>query len=222
MTTFELTEQHVALLRHAYVEWWGCETGAPAIDCKRPYGNSYVPGDVWEIVHGTASRELTDDEETAMAILHRQTETALQVILATGSFEPGVYEAPRWGDGTGWRRVSADAERAATGEQIPVTVASDTDESDMQHITLHDADRNAKVRFTGRKIAVHYGEYTTRTVYLTKKNKLAVHTADEDFNVYDSFDDLANDSDPDSADDDAFVAAVAAALGQPHVIDLDI
>ena len=36
---FELLEDHITLLQNAYLEWdEGC-TGAPAIDCKRPYGN---------------------------------------------------------------------------------------------------------------------------------------------------------------------------------------
>ena len=46
MNTFELTENHIKLLRNAYVSWDDCETGAPAIDPKRPYGNKYIAQDI--------------------------------------------------------------------------------------------------------------------------------------------------------------------------------
>lgn len=45
-TRFALTDQHLTLLRSAYVRWEDCEFGAPAIDYKRPYGNSDVVGDM--------------------------------------------------------------------------------------------------------------------------------------------------------------------------------
>jgi hypothetical protein len=35
LETFELCEEHLKLLRSAYVEWSNAETGAPAIDPKR-------------------------------------------------------------------------------------------------------------------------------------------------------------------------------------------
>ena len=56
------------------------------------------------------------------------------------------------------------------------------------------------------------------TAYLTRKLKIAIHDGDGALTVYETFDDFANDTDH----DDAFVAAVAAALGRPHVVDLDI
>jgi hypothetical protein len=94
---FEMTGQHIALLRRACVGWEDCESGAPAIDCKRPYGNSSVWQDVAEIL-GVAKLETDDDEHVYpkgtrdhCERLHRETETALQIILATGSFEPGTY-----------------------------------------------------------------------------------------------------------------------------------
>lgn len=47
---FELKEEHTKLLQHAIIEWDDCETGAPAINPKRPYGNSSVAEDVAEIL----------------------------------------------------------------------------------------------------------------------------------------------------------------------------
>lgn len=44
--TFEIKNEHLELLKRAFVSWDSCEYGAPAINCKRPYGNSYVEGDI--------------------------------------------------------------------------------------------------------------------------------------------------------------------------------
>lgn len=105
---FELTEDHIKLLRRAYVGWEDCETGAPAIDCKRPYGNSDVPEDVAEILGWEGYPEggglATGQYDQAMA-LHRQTEAALQIVLVTGSFEPGVYEQAKRHDDRSWQRI---------------------------------------------------------------------------------------------------------------------
>lgn len=50
--TFTVTDEHVKLLRRFQVGWQDCETGAPEIDPKRPYGNSAVPEDIHEILTG--------------------------------------------------------------------------------------------------------------------------------------------------------------------------
>jgi len=90
---FELTEEHLTLLGRAYVRWDDCETGAPAIDCKRPYGNSDVPGDVAEILEWDVDEDegLTDEQAERALAIHAETETALQIVLATRSFAPGIY-----------------------------------------------------------------------------------------------------------------------------------
>ena len=109
MKRFTLTGEHVKLLRRAYVRWEDCETGAPAIDCKRPYGNSWVEMDVAEILGWDVpldqfeDRYLTREQDERATELHRETVTALQVILATGCFEPGDYEASDYG--TDWLRT---------------------------------------------------------------------------------------------------------------------
>jgi hypothetical protein len=104
MQIFTLTKEHVKLLRRFQVGWQGCETGAPEIDPKRPYGNSAVPFDIHEILTGetigctdSKREELTDKESEKYLKLHRETEIALQIVLATGGFKPGNYESEEYG-----------------------------------------------------------------------------------------------------------------------------
>lgn len=104
---FTLTEEHVKLLRHAYTSWHDCETGAPEIDPKRPYGNSDVPSDIARIL---GLQDLSDwegdmERREQLLALHRETATALEIILRTGSFDPGTYvtTTPYSSD---WRRLT--------------------------------------------------------------------------------------------------------------------
>lgn len=98
-----------------HVAWQDCETGAPEIDPKRPYGNSFVPRDVAEII-GEAWPDENELSASAyereaqklgdrMMVIHREMETALQIILGhagaqvvTGNYRnvAGAYSAPKW------------------------------------------------------------------------------------------------------------------------------
>ncbi len=95
MKEFNLTKEHIVLLRNAYVRWDDCEYGAPAIDSKYPYGDSMVLQSIAELLNVPYDEEngLDGATEDKLAKLHQETETALQIILKTGSFIPGVYVA---------------------------------------------------------------------------------------------------------------------------------
>ncbi len=104
---FTLTEDHVKLLRHMYVGWGYAEYGAPEIDPKRPYGNSNVEHDIaeilgWEFVETVDGPMMTPGQPERAAEIHKETETALQVVLRVGAFEPGVYVADKYR--RNWRR----------------------------------------------------------------------------------------------------------------------
>ena len=108
---FTVTQDHINLLRRAWVDWDDGEFGAPAIDCKRPYGNSDVYTDILEILGQEAKGTFTiggetfplDDEtiefaipdsvKTKLAKLHRETRIVLQIFLSTGIMRVGDYEA---------------------------------------------------------------------------------------------------------------------------------
>ncbi len=114
MIEFELTEDHLKLIQNMYVSWDACEYGAPAIDPKRPYGNSFVEGDIAEILGWDMPDEDDDnwneDEEEATKEraekIHKETETALQIILVTKSFAPGKYIKKDRYDDRSWVRAS--------------------------------------------------------------------------------------------------------------------
>lgn len=95
MKRFALTEEHIKLLRCAYVEWCGDEFGAPSIDPKRPYGNSDVIESINRILGESPKEEhwhsFPAATEERYRKLHEETQTALQVVLRTGVFEPGSY-----------------------------------------------------------------------------------------------------------------------------------
>lgn len=102
---FDLKPEHVTLLRRMYVEWQDMEYGAPAINPKRPYGNSSVEADICEIlgwISDPDEEEPTTEQREAAAQLHRETETALQVVLATGQMVPGRYAMEKY-HATSWR-----------------------------------------------------------------------------------------------------------------------
>ena len=82
---FEVTEDHLKLLKHSHVMWRASEYGAPMIDPKRPYGNTSVESDIAEILGW-------DEEDSQRAEkLHRELEIVLQIVLVTQTFEPGLY-----------------------------------------------------------------------------------------------------------------------------------
>jgi hypothetical protein len=99
---FTLTEEHIKLLRRANVGWEDSEFGAPSIDCKRPYGNSSVYNDIAEILgiepDDAENQDFSSDQFDRMALLHKETQTALQVFLTTGQMIEGEYEADRYRD----------------------------------------------------------------------------------------------------------------------------
>jgi hypothetical protein len=81
---FIIREEHLNLLKRSYWEWWRCEFGSPAIDCKRPFGNSDVVADVNEILGVEYSYEQCQE-------LVKELVTVMQIIAKTLTIETGVY-----------------------------------------------------------------------------------------------------------------------------------
>lgn len=106
---FTVTEDHLKLVRSFYVDFdSSCEFGAPAVDPKRPYGNSFVYGDIAEILGIKAENpedgtDFSDKQRADMHALHRETATVLQIAIDTGVFEPGEYRKAEYGGR--WKRA---------------------------------------------------------------------------------------------------------------------
>ena len=99
--TFTVKDEHIKLLKAARVRWEDCEFGAPAIDCKRPYGNSDVYGDMAEILG------VPDEPESYPELLklHQELEIVLQILIDNLSIEVGTYKQnDRYSDDL-WRKV---------------------------------------------------------------------------------------------------------------------
>lgn len=88
---FELRPEHLLLLKNANVQMQDVEVGAPEIDPKRPYGNSFVAGDVAQILGRPRVDSSRSPEALEMLRLHYETVEALQIVLQLQTFEPGVY-----------------------------------------------------------------------------------------------------------------------------------
>lgn len=98
METFEITENHLKLAKQLYWEWESdAYSGYPAVNCKRPYGNSDVYDDVAEII----GLEKVEGDEGEMhwpkgtriicKRFHEEMATAMQIFTCTLSFESGIY-----------------------------------------------------------------------------------------------------------------------------------
>jgi hypothetical protein len=94
--TFILTDEHVILLRHLSVD--DVVDRAPQIDTRRPYGNGDYIKDIAELLDvelvETYDEEMVIRKEDGERLekLHQSLGWALQVVLASGLFTPGVYK----------------------------------------------------------------------------------------------------------------------------------
>jgi hypothetical protein len=108
---FRVLPEHITLLSNANVGWDDGEFGAPAIDCKRPYGNSNVLWDIARLLAIPADGKVSEDEDPQdwdiyeaysqatldrMNKLHEETRIALQIFLSMGVMQTGLYETEKY------------------------------------------------------------------------------------------------------------------------------
>jgi len=81
-----VTEDHIKLMRRVVWRWEDCGFGAPAVDCKRPYGNSDALDDIADIIgiepeerDGRYEMAWSAAQEERMHQLHRD---VLQILIA--------------------------------------------------------------------------------------------------------------------------------------------
>ena len=100
---FFVTDGHLKLLKRMYVGWDHCEFGAPAIDCKRPYGNSDVLMDMAEILDIPVERD-SDLPDQELRFLHEEMKTVLQILVFNLGIEGGLYRAEEYSQE--WSKVT--------------------------------------------------------------------------------------------------------------------
>jgi len=103
---FTVLPEHLKLIAEMYFTEWDCEFGAPAVDPKRPYGNSDVYGDMGEILglkkevqDEDYGDEFSDEQTDYMNKLHRETKTVLGIIVQNLSETDylGTWEREQYG-----------------------------------------------------------------------------------------------------------------------------
>ena len=78
-----------------WVDW---DYNAPTICQKRPYGNSDIQQDIckileWEKLGDDGYEPCYSSKQIILAQqIHEEMKTALQIVLNTSSFQPGLYE----------------------------------------------------------------------------------------------------------------------------------
>jgi hypothetical protein len=102
---FTVKEDHLKLLPHLNIHFdvWAYD-GAPATDMKRPYGNSDLWGDIYEILTGASTHwdEETDEDLITEEMyveykkLHEEMGTVLLICAQNNGVELGRYIAPRY------------------------------------------------------------------------------------------------------------------------------
>ncbi|HEV2927833.1 MAG TPA: hypothetical protein VGW74_04005 [Propionibacteriaceae bacterium] len=114
---FDVTSDHLTLLKHAYVRWSEVEFGAPEIDGKRPYGNSNVLHDIAELIEPEFGKDdlvnwdtWIDRNEERLTRLHVETALALQIVLLTGEFRPGTYRKANQYADRSWHRIDGEGD----------------------------------------------------------------------------------------------------------------
>ena len=96
---FTITKDHIKLLKRAEIQYnSNSEFGAPEIDPKRPYGNSYVYGDIAEIlgIKKDEDGEFPEEDIAYMGRVHVETTTVLKIAVMTGIMEIGTYDLNKW------------------------------------------------------------------------------------------------------------------------------
>lgn len=105
---FRVLPEHIILLQQAYVSWNDCETGAPTIDPKRPYGNSSVMRDMVKMLNlGWDYENITNEQYQYLWKLHKETEQVLTIFLQTGVMAPGLYQKEDNYSSSQWKWVNA-------------------------------------------------------------------------------------------------------------------
>ncbi|MCM1235911.1 MAG: hypothetical protein NC489_37950 [Ruminococcus flavefaciens] len=138
---FTLTEEHIKLAAHLRFEvqadsWYG-DAFIPAINPKRPFGNSGTSESALEILgcqvgeDGYYKKEDLSHAEDLLIGLP----AAMEIILARKTFEPGTYEMERYGAYNCYERMrNYKALKGAIKEAEETLCAGETGERQLEQL----------------------------------------------------------------------------------------
>lgn len=95
--TFELKREHIKLLSKMKIGWDIDGFGVPGVDRTSPFGfNDSTPyqtiAEILGIEKQNGDNEFTVEQDKYMMSVYRETDQALQIILQSQSFQPGIYK----------------------------------------------------------------------------------------------------------------------------------
>jgi hypothetical protein len=107
-------------MRRLYFDWFYCETGAPCVNGKRPYGNSSVLYDIADIlgvplVEVDSEARLPDSEIPRLWDRHLEMKNFLEILCRFGEIPSGVYK--RRATHCAWEKVVPPPTKAAEGTE---------------------------------------------------------------------------------------------------------
>ena len=97
-TKFEVTENHLKLLKEMYVDWDGDEYGAPCIDPKRPFRSDDPEKDMLDILgvdYGDDFYDFIEEHPNyrrRLDIIYHELQTCLQILINDLSIKVGWYK----------------------------------------------------------------------------------------------------------------------------------
>lgn len=112
---FNLTDDHIKLLREFVVIWDLSEAGAPVIDPGRPYGSTDRYSDMARIVGLTNGIPLSTEQKAILDQLYQDMTSAFEIALQHARLTPGDYSyqaAPEIDEETG--DISAEPGKTVT------------------------------------------------------------------------------------------------------------
>lgn len=108
MNNFTVLPEHIKLLQATNFGWLDCEFGGLSMDCKRPFGNSDVFGDIAEILEIKIDEQngANDQQQEYMYQLYSDLEIVLAIMIANCSLETGTYQPYKKQSGLyGWKKI---------------------------------------------------------------------------------------------------------------------
>jgi hypothetical protein len=93
---FDLTSDHLKLLRELVVVWLEAEAGAPAVYSLEPYGSEDIYADMLRILDLKSDTSPSNEQKARLDTLQGEMEQAFEIFLQEASLPPSEYSYPNY------------------------------------------------------------------------------------------------------------------------------